>query len=68
MNSEKKIVQDPKRIRPSGSEVLKLVSDNRKAAGLLRWAPKMSLDDGLKEAIAFVEANIGLYRTDTYNV
>jgi NAD dependent epimerase/dehydratase len=68
MNSEKKIVQDSRRIRPSGSEVLKLVSDNRKAARLLRWRPKMSLDEGLKEAIAFVEANIGLYRTDIYNV
>jgi NAD dependent epimerase/dehydratase len=68
MNSEKKIVLDPKRIRPTGSEVLKLVSDNRKAARLLRWKPKMSVELGLKEAIAFVQANMGLYRTDIYNV
>jgi len=68
MNSKKQIVQDQKRIRPAGSEVLKLVSDNRKAQRLLGWEPKTSLDDGLRHAIEFVEANIGLYRTDVYNV
>lgn len=68
MNSKKKIVQDQKRIRPANSEVLKLVSDNRKAKRLLRWAPTTSLDDGLRQAIAFVEANIDLYRTEVYNV
>ena len=68
MNSTKEIRQDPKRMRPSGSEVLKLVSDNRKAGRLLGWAPRVSIDDGLNQAISFVEDNIDLYRTEIYNV
>lgn len=68
MNSNKEMVHDPKRVRPPGSEVFKLVSDNRKAARLLGWQPKVSVDDGLKATIDFVQSNIGLYRTDIYNV
>lgn len=68
MGSEKKIVQDPKRMRPAGSEVLKLVSDNSKAASLMGWSPQTSIDDGLRQSIEFVVKNIGLYRTDSYNV
>jgi NAD dependent epimerase/dehydratase len=68
MNSKKEIRQDPKRLRPPGSEVLKLVSDNRKAERLLGWAPKVPIDDGLKQAISFVEHHIDLYRAGIYNV
>jgi NAD dependent epimerase/dehydratase len=68
MNSKKEIRQDPKRMRPPGSEVLKLVSDNRKAERLLGWEPKVSIGDGLKQAITFVEEHIDLYRTEIYNV
>ncbi|MGG6897395.1 GDP-mannose 4,6-dehydratase [Rhizobium sp. BR 315] len=68
MKSSKKIVQDPKRLRPADSEVLKLVSDNSKAKQLLDWSPTTSVEDGLKATIEFVEANIKLYRPDIYNV
>jgi NAD dependent epimerase/dehydratase len=68
MNSKKEIRQDPKRMRPPGSEVLKLISDNQKARRLLGWTPKVSIDEGLKQAISFVEDNIDLYRTEIYNI
>ena len=55
-------------MRPPGSEVLKLVSDNQKAARLLGWAPKVSIDNGLEQAISFVEANIDLYRAGHYDI
>lgn len=47
------IVQEAQRMRPEGSEVLKLVSDNSLARLRLGWTPRVSLDDGLRRTIAF---------------
>ena len=68
MGLDKRIRQDPKRVRPPDSEVLKLISDNRKAQRLLGWTPKTSIDDGLRQTIDFVAANLNLFRADVYNV
>lgn len=68
MNVRKQNVQDPKRIRPAMSEVLRLVSNNGKAQQLLQWTPGTSIDEGLKLTINFVEANIGSYRANLYNI
>jgi NAD dependent epimerase/dehydratase len=68
MNADKRIVQDPKRIRPVTSEVFRLVSNNEKAQRLLGWAPETSIEEGLRRTISFVEANIGSYRTEIYNI
>jgi dTDP-glucose 4,6-dehydratase len=66
MGISKPIVQEQQRIRPELSEVRKLVSDNSVARLVMGWAPKVELDEGLKQAIAFVEANRDLFRTDEY--
>ncbi len=66
MGTCKPIIQDDQRVRPELSEVRKLVSDNTLAHSLMGWAPKMGLDDGLQQTIAFVEANRDLFRTDEY--
>ena len=66
MGVEKPIVQEVGRMRPARSEVGKLVSDNRKAARLMGWAPHVALDDGLRACIAFVAGHRHLYRTGTY--
>jgi NAD dependent epimerase/dehydratase len=68
MGSSKPIVHDKARDRPAKSEVMKLVSDNRKAARMMRWSPATSLEDGLLKAIAFVSANPGLYASESYTV
>lgn len=68
MMIQKPIVQDPLRLRPEKSEVLKLVSDNSRAAQLMGWAPKVNLDDGLLQTIEFVRRNIHLFRTEAYVV
>ncbi|GAA3099367.1 SDR family NAD(P)-dependent oxidoreductase [Rhizobium viscosum] len=68
MNMDKQIVQDLKRMRPAESEVFKLVSDNGKAKRLLQWEPVTSTEDGLRQTISFVEANIHLYRPNEYTV
>jgi dTDP-glucose 4,6-dehydratase len=66
MGIDKPIVQEEQRMRPELSEVLKLVSDNRLAREKLNWAPKVSLDEGLQQAIEFVRAHQALFRDDGY--
>jgi dTDP-glucose 4,6-dehydratase len=66
MGTSKPIVQEQQRLRPELSEVRKLVSDNSLARRIMDWAPRVGLDEGLKQAIAFVEANRDLFRTDEY--
>jgi NAD dependent epimerase/dehydratase len=68
MRCDKPIVHDASRDRPEKSEVMKLVSDNRKAARLMQWSPATALDDGLRQAIDFVAAHPELYAADRYTV
>ncbi|MBK9169126.1 MAG: GDP-mannose 4,6-dehydratase [Bryobacterales bacterium] len=42
---------DPARIRPSGSEILRLVADNRKAAALTGWRPRFQGPAGLRDGV-----------------
>jgi NAD dependent epimerase/dehydratase len=66
MGIEKPIVQEDERLRPPLSEVMKLVSDNRRARDVMGWSPAVSLDDGLRGAIEFVRTHPLFYRTDRY--
>jgi len=43
---------DSERLRPEGSEVERLLSDNRKAQELLSWSPKLSGVEGLKKGLS----------------
>jgi NAD dependent epimerase/dehydratase len=68
MGVEKKIVTDAARMRPDKSEVLKLVSDNARAAKAMGWTPKVDLDEGLRQSIDFIRDHIHLYRPTVYTV
>jgi NAD dependent epimerase/dehydratase len=61
------IGQDPARVRPSGSEVERLVSDATKLKRTTAWKPRYSLEQGLEETIRFVREHESLYK-DLYNV
>ena len=65
MGIDKPIVQEQRRMRPELSEVRKLVSDNSLARKVMGWSPKVTIDEGLLQAIAFVEANRDLFRADS---
>lgn len=67
-NNEVKIICDEERIRPEKSEVNRLWADNTKIKELTDWAPKYTLDEGLKETIEWVKNNIQCFKTDIYNV
>lgn len=68
MDKPYEVAHDAQRDRPAASEVERLLSDNRLARELLGWEPRHSLDDGLRETIAFLERHLHRYRPDTYTV
>jgi NAD dependent epimerase/dehydratase len=68
MDCRKAVVHDEARTRPEKSEVMQLLSDNRKAARLMGWRPTTPLDDGLAQTISFVSANLGRYSSKTYAI
>jgi nucleoside-diphosphate-sugar epimerase len=48
------VEQDKDRIRPEGSEVIRLISDNRKAQSIMGWTPQVDLDSGLAATIEHI--------------
>ena len=65
---DKPVVTETARVRPEGSEVLKLLSDNSKARNLMGWRPTVDLDVGLRRMIEFVDANRDHYRPENYTL
>jgi NAD dependent epimerase/dehydratase len=68
LGSKAKIEKDPKRVRPSKSEVERLVCNGEKLKGLTDWSPKVSLKEGLKQTCTWMRKNMKSYKTDIYNV
>lgn len=64
-----KWVTDPERIRPSKSEVRRLLGDNKLITSLTDWRPRVSLEEGLSKTIDwFVKPeNLARYKIDIYN-
>jgi NAD dependent epimerase/dehydratase len=60
--------QDPSRVRPAKSEVMRLISDNTIAREVCGWKPRYSLEEGLKETVEWIKKNTGNYRPDVYTV
>lgn len=65
---EVELVSENARVRPGNSEVERLLCDNGKAKELLGWEPRHTLEEGLRETIAYIEANLGRYKADIYNI
>ncbi len=61
-----KIEVDRERLRPEKSEVLQLISDNRKAGEILQWKPNVTFDEGLKRTIEWIAKNIDHYKVGSY--
>ena len=63
-----RIVRDEQRIRPEKSEVMELICDRRKAKELIGWEPRYTLEEGLREAVRWLQGNLDLYKAGIYNV
>ncbi len=57
---------DDQRLRPENSEVMRLLSNNEKAHQRLHWQPEVSLEDGLKQTVAWIRQHQSLYRPGVY--
>ena len=68
LGTDVKIEKDIKRIRPSKSEVERLVCSYAKLKELTGWSPKVSLKEGLRQTCQWVKKNMRSYKTEIYNV
>lgn len=66
LGKELKVTQDPERVRPEKSEVMRLISSPRLAGELLGWTPQVSLEEGLRRTIDWIAASRERFRTDQY--
>ena len=60
------IDSDVARVRPTNSEVERLLADNTRARQLLGWEPRVSLEEGLGHTIAWLRENQHWYRAGIY--
>jgi nucleoside-diphosphate-sugar epimerase len=69
MGVEADIVEDPKRLRPKDSEVMRLVCDAAKLRERTGWAPRYTRDEGLGETIEWFRdpANLARFKTGEYH-
>ena len=66
LGKELTVELDPARVRPEGSEVMRLISSPRLAGELMGWAPTVGLEDGLRRTIEWIERSRARYRTEHY--
>ena len=62
--------QEDERFRPDASEVMRLVCDASALRAATGWSPAWTLEDGLRQSIAWFTdpSNLAGYRTTRYNV
>ena len=70
INPEAKIIQDAQRLRPSKSEVMRLLGCNQKVKELTGWTSAHSFSEGIAETIEWFKEpkNLAMYKAGIYNV
>lgn len=63
-----RLEQDKDRVRPDGSEVERLLANNKLARTLLGWEPCVSLEEGLKRTVDWMGQHLDLYRPGIYGI
>lgn len=60
---------DPERLRPSKSEVRRLLGDATRLRELTGWKPRFTLEEGLEQTIAWFRnpENLKMYKSNIYN-
>ncbi len=66
MGKKGKIEVQDRRIRPQKSEVMQLLSDTRLAQKLFQWAPRCTLEQGLKDTIEWYREHLTRFRIGSY--
>lgn len=70
MDADVEWITDPQRLRPSGSEVFRLLGDNSLITGLTGWRPAYTLEEGLRKTVEWFSdpSNLKKYKSGIYNV
>jgi dTDP-glucose 4,6-dehydratase len=68
VNPDASIVCENERVRPSNSEVMQLICDNRRAQKLAGWKPAYALEKGLSLTIDWMREHISAYKTGLYTI
>jgi len=68
MGKELELARGQERLRPTGSEVDRLLADGTQAREVLGWEPTVGLEKGLELTIAWIRENINRYRPHEYTL
>ena len=68
LGKDVKVTFDEERVRPEKSEVLRLCASTEKAAKLLNFQTKYTLEEGLKETIDWIKKHLEIFKADVYNL
>lgn len=68
MGKQAEIQLEKSRLRPEKSEVLRLISDNRKAKLELGWQPTVGMEEGLQRTIRWIGEHLELYQPEEYGL
>lgn len=70
MSADVNFVYDKQRERPKKSEVFRLCCDNKKIKEIVKYEPRINLEDGLKKTIEWIikPENLQIYKSEIYNV
>ena len=66
MRKKGEVEVEDRRIRPEKSEVMQLLSDTRLAQKLFQWAPRYTLEEGLRETIEWYRKHLTRFRVGSY--
>jgi UDP-glucose 4-epimerase len=65
--SDAKVIEDAERSRKPSTEVDILLSDISRASELLGWSPEVTLEDGIRRTISWLQPRVGAISPDTYH-
>jgi nucleoside-diphosphate-sugar epimerase len=70
MDTEVEVKLDPSRVRPPGSEVMRLVCDSTALQAATSWKPQYTLEEGLAQTANWFcnPVNLAAYHHDRYNI
>ncbi|MBF0361902.1 MAG: SDR family NAD(P)-dependent oxidoreductase [Oligoflexia bacterium] len=70
INPNAKIKVDENRLRPTNSEVFRLLGSNQKLKEFTNWIPSLPIEEGIKESIDWFrkEENLLRYKGNIYNL
>lgn len=70
MGAELQVSQEDARLRPEGSEVMRLLADHRELTALTGWEPRVPLEEGLRWTARWFtdNANLARYRVGEYTI